>query len=215
MRLLLWSLLLSVSGCQEAADSAKLQDGDTATNSKAIAKSYNGPFGIAIGTKLSELDLGEPQGDDPLERPVKAPRPHPAIEAYAVYGTSETGVCKVFGVGRTNENDGSGAAIRGDIDSLAAALEVKYGKPESSDICSAGDIACQNQFWMMTLAQGQRVYAKQWTKQNEAMKAARIKRIDLMARGLDIQSTDFLIGFTGNNEERCEKAASKESATNL
>lgn len=137
------------------------------------------------------------------------------MEAYAVYGTEATGVCKVFGIGRTNENDGSGAAVQADIDTLTEALASKYGPPEEIDICSAGDIACQSQFWMMTLTQGNRVYGRRWTKPNDAMKNGRIKRIDLLARALDIQSTDFLVGFTGTNEEQCNKAATSRSAEAL
>lgn len=207
---------LLVSACQQPqASNLQSNSADSSKDGASVAHAGNGPFGIAIGTPLAELQLGEAKGDDPLERPVTPPSPHSAMEFYVIYGTAETGVCKIFGISKTNENDGSGFAVRGAIDDFAKALGTKYGEPTTNDLCGAGEVACESQFWMMSLSNHERNYGKEWTRANDAMRKAHIKRIDVIARALDINTSDFLVAFTGDNESACEKAAASASAQNL
>ena len=52
---------------------------------------------------------------------------HPLFEYYVVLAHDELGILKITGIGKTNENDKYGQAVRGAFDRVVKSLDGKYG----------------------------------------------------------------------------------------
>lgn len=201
-------LAMAVAACSSA-------NGGDAAEGSAEAAVREGPFGFDMGQKIEEV-----VGAEKLDRPgfysvSTPPKPHPDFELVALEAYPETGICMIRGVGRDILGDGAGASIRTKVDSLADALEGKYGEPKKVDFCRSNKIKCQSQFWMMTLDDNERVYGYSWESQNEAMKKSKIGFIGLLGEAANIQDSYPTLEFESSDEDACEAARNAASADAL
>lgn len=208
------SLVIAIgilSGCQ-----AEPQDENATLAGIGISKTtgvQDGPFGIAMGQDVEGLNLIEI--DNPTYRRVAdIPLAHPEFEGVLVRAYPDVGVCEIKGVGRDNIGDGSGAQVRAQVDNLASALETKYGKPKKIDICAGGEIACENQFWMMSLLNGERHYGYQWQKTDD-LKKANLDYVLVHAGASSIADTWTGIEYGSADTDACKAAENKAKSSAL
>jgi len=166
------------------------------------------------------MQIEEVSGAKALEEPnlfelANPPKSHPDIESVVIVAYPRTGICTIRGIGRNLDGDGAGISIRTKVDALAEALGSKYGKGEKHDGCAGGDVACEAQFWMMTLSGGERVYAYEWNTQNENMKKNGLGQIFAAAQAADIQTTYPVLEFHSASKAACDAASKESSASAL
>jgi hypothetical protein len=190
--------------------------GASASHPVESTKNVNdGPFGIAMAGAIDDVPGAEPFDKPGLFKVGNPPKSHPDFESVVLVAYPDTGICQIRGIGRDLANDGSGSLIQSKIDSLSDALTTKYGKPETIDGCSGGDIACDSQFWMMTLLGGDRVYGRKWTLPNDMMKRNKVSEIYLVGNASDIQTSYPILEFHSADKSACKKAEQASSASVL
>jgi hypothetical protein len=215
MRLLVGPAMAFYLLACDAVSLGNQQNNETASSKAGARATPDGPFGIALGATVQSVPGLTRREDEGLYSTRNPPVPHPDFEEIAVVAYPDAGICTVRGIGRQIENDASGITVRSAIDGLADALSTKYGTPERLDACSGGDIACESQFWMMTLLQGQRTYGARWETQNDTMRRNRIGSIYLVASAPSINSSAVLIEYHSSNRRACEAAERRERASAL
>jgi len=214
-------LALLAAGCAPPSGSNQTTDAGNATLESATQQdksqeiaAADGPFGYAMGQSIDRLGL-EKMDKPGLYQTSTPPKPHDDFETIVVEAYPETGICRIRGVGRDLDGDGSGASVRGKVQELAEALSTRYGEGKKVDNCSGGDIECGSQFWMMTLNGGERYHGYEWMRQTEKMKATSIGSIDVAARASDISTSYALVEYHSNNKAACDKARRASSASSL
>ena len=90
------------------------------------------PFGLPLEAgPLQGIDLGDPSetigGILSKYRVDNPPNPHPLFAYYLLSVHGELGILRIAGVGKINENDKYGQAVRGDFDRVVKSLDGKYG----------------------------------------------------------------------------------------
>ena len=90
------------------------------------------PFGLPLEAgPLQGITLGDPfdtiGGILSQYKVDNPPNPHPLFEYYVVLAHDELGILKITGIGKTNENDKYGQAVRGAFDRVVKSLDGKYG----------------------------------------------------------------------------------------
>jgi hypothetical protein len=216
MRVLWLCAAFMISGCNEKSDGNLGSTDSSATNPQAAEEKFSdGPFGIKVGGSFAQVSNWDKLDKEGFFSSNSPPNPHPDFESVVVEAYSTSGVCTVRGVGRNNEGDGAGSAVQSQVEQLAKALETKYGPYQTVNICSGGDIACQSDFWMMNLGNGEIVWGKKWEKQSEAMKQAGVKSIYLVAQAADINTSYPVIEFETDKGEACTAARNKASVKAL
>jgi hypothetical protein len=183
--------------------------------SQAQSPLGDGPFGLSMGAAVDSL-----QGFTPGERPhiyrtSSPPKAHPDFSEVVVVAYPGAGICLIRGVGANIPNDGAGLNIRSKVDELARALQTRYGPGRKVNTCAGSDVACEEQFWMMTLSQNERTYAHVWETQNEAMRKARIGDIYIGAQGAGIDASFPMIEYSSADRKTCAQAAASAGAEAL
>lgn len=222
-RLVPWTILVVIclAGCspEGAAEGNSALGGgplaDAATPSVKSKPVSDGPFGIDFGVAANTVPGAKPMETPGLYETTKPPKSHSDFESVVLAAYPETGICTIRGIGRDIQNDGAGLSIRSQIDSLADALQTKYGVGEKNDSCVGSEISCQGQFWMMTLNDGERFYGYSWEAPNAVMKRNKIQSIYLAARASDINTSYSILEFHSSNQAACEAAKKKLSASAL
>ena len=90
------------------------------------------PFGLPLEAgPLQGIDLGDPSetigGILSRYRVDNPPNPHPLFAYYLLSVHDELGILRIAGIGKINENDKYGQAVRGDFDRVVKSLDGKYG----------------------------------------------------------------------------------------
>lgn len=169
----------------------------------------DGPFGISMGTPISEL-----KGCSPIIpgkwRCDTVPRPHSTFANYIVQAHPSTGVCWIKALtGEIASND-FGSQLTSRFDEVAAQLDEVYGKGESMSALMPGSIWKEPREWMMALAKGDRYHARKWAAGSGVELKNNIKTIYL---GIVARSTSMgliALEYAFQNEAECEKAIKAE-----
>jgi hypothetical protein len=196
------------NGTMEAAGKPSVEESD----GKVAAQ--DGPFGYLMGQSIAGLGL-EKMDKPGIYQTATPPKPHDDFETVVVEAYPETGICRIRGIGKDLENDGSGAAVQGKVTELANALATRYGEGHKINGCSGGDIQCESQFWMMTLNGGERYFGYEWTRQNDKMKASNIGGVDVLARAGDINTSFAIVEYNSSKKAACDKARRASTAASL
>lgn len=175
--------------------------------------SGNGPFGIEMGSKLSNLGKSEPLPKAGMFEIKEVGRPDPEMESVLVEAYPTSGVCQIRGIGRDLQNDGAGSSGRAAVEQLAEALRTKYGAGKKLDSCSGGDVACESEFFMMTLRQGERYYGYSW--ENLKGRSDHIGSIYLALSASDSSTTYPVVEYHSDKTTECKAAAAKLKASSL
>ena len=90
------------------------------------------PFGLPLEAgPLQGIKLGDPSdtigGILSQYRVDNPPNPHPLFDSYFVYVHDELGILRIDGMGKINENDKYGQAVRDAFDRVVKSLDGKYG----------------------------------------------------------------------------------------
>lgn len=205
-----------LAGCSSAENSKEQVGRSEEVSPRSEVKSVSarkGPFGIDIGQSVESLGTTNSLGQPGLYLVENPPKPHASFAQVAVLAYPSTGVCVIRAVGDTFENDASGYRVRGEIDSLKDAVSAKYGTSEKSDFCSAGDIKCSDEFWMMTLRDSERVYSYSWN--GGGVRKAGLSSITLAAQASGYSGSYAIIEYEGLNTKACEAAKNASRAEAL
>ena len=89
------------------------------------------PFGLPLEAgPLQGIELGDSSDTTANFLPkyrVNPPNPQPLFDDYLVIVHDELGILEITGMGKINENDKYGQAVRGDFDRVVKSLDGKYG----------------------------------------------------------------------------------------
>ena len=159
----------------------------------------DGPFGINMAETPEKhgCSLQSELGDF-IYLCEDVPKPHPDIDAYAVWSYPETGIAFIKAAGETNENDKYGNSIRADMDRIAKQIATKYGDWTHYDFIQPTGIWTEADEWTASIRQGERTYAYLWEFENHRQ----LKRIVLNANALTHDDTYFLIEFEFRNSDK-------------
>lgn len=218
------TLVVSVClvGCSPSANAPNEADNvirgnksDNAENvvAEASMPSREGPFGIAMGQPVSELDLESGQSSDATQARLLASVPNPVaeIQSYAVVAFPTTGVCEIRAISRTFDSDAYGVNVRSAIDAMANLVTSKYGKAEKSDDCTG--YSCQ--FFQMNLKDGSQVYAYEWSRDTGARLPEDIRSIALVALPGQYNDTFYRLDYISSAADECDAERQKLKASAL
>lgn len=212
------AVAILISGCTASEDSSNSSNerGKTKSSLSQSEKDVvrDGPFGLAMGQPIAELKFAQSDQGDPTQARILAsvPRPMSEIETYAVLAFPDTGICEIRAVSKTFDSDAYGHNIRPAMDSLAVALDGRYGKHQKIDRCS-GYGGCQ--FFQMGLKDGSKAYAYEWSKKTGAKVPESLESIALFAMPGEFNDTFFRLDYVSSNRKDCEAANQKVKAQSL
>lgn len=174
----------------------------------------NGPFGIAAGMSLAELDKSA-QRDPETGLAVlgSAPVPSSQFPTVAVVAFPETGVCEVRGMSREFESDSYITAATGFADEVAGALDSRYGKGKLDEGCSG--YACDNQFKLQEIESGARWYGYRWEAVADRPFDNHVTSISLWVNHTQFNNSQVRLDYVFDNDAACDAASKKAKAANL
>ncbi|SPF77753.1 hypothetical protein [Pseudoprimorskyibacter insulae] len=94
---------------------------------------------------------------------VYAINPYFEFKGYAVRSSKLTGICQIFGFGRTYENDEWGIRVREAYEDLIVAMIPKYGIPQRDEFLRSGALYDDPEDFSRAIAKNQRAHQASWT----------------------------------------------------
>lgn len=172
-----------------------------------------GPFGTTMGQSIATLNARQASTKNTFT--VTVPTPNAELESYTAVATPQTGLCKIWGVGRDHRNDRSGENVRGAFERLKTLLDIKYGAAEKFDFLDRGALWDEPHEWVMAVNKNERKFVAYWTKQNANMLADGIAAISLEVRAYasDIAYLDLTYEYA--NFARCKELIGAQQAEGL
>lgn len=173
-------LLLALSACENKRDSSLPAARPTAEAStkpvtetpapKVVTpspKTYDGPFGLAMGIPRSELlnalNFKNKDEDKPYQFSGVPPKPVSGFETYALVATDGQGLCRISTLEDVNVVNDSGDQLKEETDKIAETLALKYGKYTKKYDFAHQDVYRRNpRFWMMALREKSVTYVYLW-----------------------------------------------------
>lgn len=220
-------LLTSIlTACQKTSEPPKADVGSVAAStseikkqSTPIAKTYDGPFGLAMGIPDKELstNLGfTPATTMPYIFIGKPPKPVTGFAEFFAIALPSTGLCKTGAKSVLTNVNGSGDQIKEEADKIAGMLELKYGKPTSKFTYAKDTYKRNPEYWMLGLKEESVAYDYFWEskKANPAL-PNNIVQISLISRAQSISEGTVTLGYEFSNYEECTKEIKKMKAENL
>ncbi|MBC3920847.1 hypothetical protein H8L32_25505 [Undibacterium sp. CY18W] len=192
----------------------------TTTAAKPAVKTYDGPFGLAMG--ISDKEIHEIFGFTNTAEATHVytgtpPKLGPGFTKYYVIATPVAGVCRIRAIKVINSVNDRGDQLKEEADNLASLMEEKYGKPSGKYNSIANDIYRRNpQYWMLGLKEKSVVYGYDWEKgKNTAALPNNIDSIDITVTGYSLDSGSVGVTYDMTNFKECEKEYKKAKASNL
>lgn len=170
-------------------------------------------FGINIGATLEELEVVSDDGNGLYT--VTVPKPHNEFDFYTVMITPETGVCRVSGYGKTHSNDRFGTSSRRAFDNLRLLLEEIYGTHHFADFLRDGSIWDDQNEWVMSFYQNERVYQAIWDEEEQSNLKSEIKRIYMDMNALNSGDSWVYLRYEYNNHDRCTELLKNSDSDGL
>ncbi|EGF92684.1 CRISPR-associated protein [Asticcacaulis biprosthecium C19] len=165
----------------------------------------DGPFGIAMGTRLEDLTLSplEPiLGDGPVQTyGVIPPVPNEHFSEYHVELTKKAGVCVITAFGHKQLNDLDGAKVSAIFTMLKTALSGKYGPPTDTleGLNDSATLTGRDQF-AASLRKYQRNLSSGWDSVDPT---SRIESIALIAGSSNGRDTYVILNYEMTNFSQC------------
>jgi len=205
---------------QASSSAASSAAATTTTAAKAATKTYDGPFGLAMG--ISDKEIRESFGftntaDATHVYTGTPPKLGPGFSKYYVIATPVAGVCRIRAIKAVTSVNDRGEQLKQEADSLASLMEEKYGKPSGKYESAANDIYRRNpQYWMLGLKEESVVYGYDWIKnKTTAALPNNIDSIDITVTGYSLDSGSVSVTYDMTNFKECEKEYKKAKASNL
>jgi hypothetical protein len=168
-----------------------------------------GPFGLEMGQPVSQLQIVKTLKENEYE--IQVPKTNSTFEKYLAIATKENGLCKVLAIGVANNLDSNGDRVKMQFGTLSAALEEKYGAPQTFDHLESGSVWQAPTQFAMGLYQNERTLAKFWT----GKLPDNIQSIALQAAGLSISATNVTLGYEFSNLDQCESHTQEKDKSAL
>ena len=184
---------------------------------KPAPKTYEGPFGLAMGIQIKELvdDLGFKHVVDTLYSGTP-PKPAPGFDEYLVSATPSGGICKVIATKDVKNVSGSGNQLKAATDEIAEMVELKYGKSTKKFDFASQDVYRRNpEFWMMALMKGEVTYLYSWTKGKALDLPNDIVDIEVVAKSSSINDGFVKLLYSFSNNKACDDEIKRKKSTNL
>ena len=191
--------------------SEKEASGGVTSDSNPV-KRGDGPFGLATLAGPANLDVDKESYEKgsslyPLN---SVPAPSPDFVQYATTAFDDVGLCDIRAVSETFENDSLGGEAKGFSDRIAEALEAKYGKAKHTDACGGGDVSCQNEFWAMSVMNGERAYGYEWNKLKPPLRS-----ITVWVTADNLSRLSVRLDYELNDAAKCKAAENASRSSNL
>ena len=161
-----------------------------------------------MGTPLAELDVKE---NTPKTLLNSVPKPHPKFDNYAVWGSTESGVCAVIALSKLYEDDRFGINVRSDINEIASALEKVYGKSELVDFRHPSGIWDDVDEWVMSIKQNERVYSFVFEDVGSTQQGANLDYLEATVVALSSDTSMIKLQYKFENFDQCEKEINAEA----
>lgn len=209
-----------VSPTEPASASASAAAKPVPSPVAAVArKSYEGPFGLAMGILPAELTdtFGfKNTPDRPSQFDGSPPKPVPDFDSYFAMATPGQGICILGALQQIGVVNATGDQLRERVDNVAEMLKIKYGEyTEKIDFANQDVYRRNSQFWMMALTEGAREYAYSWRAKRNKTLPNNIRTIEVFARAHEMNSGVVVIKYYFENEEKCQAEKRVQKAANL
>jgi len=214
---------VSLLGCHvKSAEATAIQPAaastKTATRTANLASS-DGPFGLAAGTSIAELErLGfkSVQGNPGIYEGVP-PKPIEGVSEYALIATPKAGLCRVQSRAIVSNVKGTGAQLRAEVDRLAGLMGIRYGKHSLKGDINDRDATKRNpQLWMLGLMDESVLYGYTWNSHRTIRPLPnRIDFIEVTAGAFAVDRGYVSMMYTFNNYDACRKENQARAASNL
>lgn len=187
----------------------------------APIKTYDGPFGLAMGIPPSELvgsfQFKQPTSDSPNVYEGQPPKAVDGFDTYYVFATNEQGICRIMAVEDVGVVNDSGMQLKEKVDELAETLGLKYGKHTKKYDFSTQDVYRRNpEFWMMGLREGAVAYAYDWESgKNNLLLPNDISSIEVSANSTRSNSGWVRVMYVFKNSLKCDVQIKKRKSSNL
>ena len=188
-----------------------------APQTKSPTKTYEGPFGLAMGIQIKELEeeLGFKKRSETTYTGTP-PKPASSFEQYFISAAPSAGVCRIIATHDVKGVSGSGDQLKAATDSIAEMLEVKYGKPTEKFNFASQDVYKRNpKFWMMALMKEDVTYSYWWMKGKSFDPPNDISAITLEAQSSSIEDGYVRLTYIFSNEKACMDETKRQKSTNL
>lgn len=186
-----------------------------------LIKTYDGPFGLAMGIGVDEL-LGEVASgiiskSDPNTYIIRPPKLVPGFDRYYAVATKEDGVCKIIAISEVNVVNKAGDQLKSRVDEIAEMVRLKYGKSRKKYDFARQDVYRRNpDFFMMALREEAVIYGFDWVAQaNNAMLTNDIEEINIFANASEMSAGWVSLEYIFKNFKSCQANIKKAKSTNL
>jgi hypothetical protein len=175
----------------------------------SVGIAFAGPFGINQGMTLKELQA---QGTfAPAEysftyRSDKVVKGHPDFDEYVVFLTPKQGVCRITAVGENVAASADGEDILKKYETLAAALEKKYGVPyKSFDFLKPDAFWTESRDLMLALFKHERTIKKYWIAEKKQPFPDSLHAVILSVAAQSTSEAYLLLEYEFKNFETCQQ----------
>lgn len=188
-----------------------------APQTRSPTKTYEGPFGLAMGIQTKELEeeLGFKKRSETTYTGTP-PKPASSFEQYFISAAPSAGLCRIIATHDVKGVSDSGDQLKAATDSIAEMLEVKYGKPTEKFNFASQDVYKRNpKFWMMALMKDDVTYSYWWMKGKSFDPPNDISAIKLEAQSSSIEDGYVRLTYIFSNEKACMDETKRQKSTNL
>lgn len=166
-----------------------------------------GAFGLEAGQPISSLKIVKNVNKNTYV--VTVPRPNSEFESYIAFATDKHGLCKIFAVGKSYENDRYGSETQSVFSKFKTILIQKYGKSQDFDFIKYGALWKDSNEWVMSLKQNERSLESFWSRTEGIAWQNGIKHINLSAKATSSDSSYITLGYEFTNFEACKSDQSQ------
>ena len=170
-------------------------------------------FGIEKGSPIGSLNVVREV--DEFYYIVTVPKPHPEFESYAVRTSSETGVCKVTGIGKDHDSDRYGTSVKSAFSSLSNSLNNIYGANKSFDFLNFGALWDEPNEWVMSLKQNERSYSTYWDEEEKSDMPEGLRSVSLHVKSTSSDSAYIVLKYEFDNFDVCLKISESQDESGL
>ncbi len=163
-----------------------------------------GPFGLDMGTPLSELNKQmklKPEKPALYSTP-SVPKTHPDFDDYRLVVTPVHGLCKIIAWSKVISTSVYGTELVSKFSDVERALTTKYGNPKRYDFLRSGSMWNEQRDWMMGLHKKERTLASYWTNEGRELPDS-IQAIELDAIAIGGGEAMVKLSYEFKNSDQC------------
>jgi len=200
--------------------SVEADSADASSTKSEAQKTYDGPFGLAMGISVAELQdvygfkrdgkkLGYFDG--------QPPKPVSGMDSYFAVATKGQGVCKIGATVIVEITNDFGDQIKAEADRVAELVQLKYGKyTEKVDYIKNTDHRGRSDFWTYDLEIQLNAYSYHWGGGKKGIALPNnIRSIEVVSFATASNNGYILVSYEFNNFNDCLAEIKKQNSSNL